>query len=435
MHSELQDELLELSDALDSKLDICSQYIFVFIFSIVIVLGLFGNLLVACTVLFNKHMRTSNNILILNLAVSDITLCVFSIPFMALKVLFHTWPYGKLMCHFVSFYQATNVFTSTFTIVTIAVYRWVFWTLDSWFFSIQFPIWNFHIRWRYVKVVYLKTIYHGRKNSIERLVSNRVLIILPCIWSLSCIISAPMFIFIKVQQLSINVNPFNDNSMGKKDAFVDHSHSTQQNLYYCIEDWPNSHARLIYSYVSLFVQYVIPILVVCCIHVQIWRKLKNHDKNLRWLYHPKSSPTKSNTKPVNQLLSHVDNQHVVTSCVSTMVDTCQFSHYMNLTHEKKKHRLLKMNGLLILIAVVFGVSWLPLNAFNVFSDSNSNRIKPDSRFYIVNSVCILFAMSSSISNPFLYGILNANFKKEYVKLYRRLKANIRFCCQCPRNSS
>ena len=65
-------------DTLDSKLSDLEEKILIVIFLAVIIFGFFGNGLVIWTVLLNKNMRTSNNLFILNLAVSDLTLCIVS---------------------------------------------------------------------------------------------------------------------------------------------------------------------------------------------------------------------------------------------------------------------------------------------------------------------------------------------------------------------
>jgi hypothetical protein len=112
-------------DVTNRKLDKFEENIIIIVFLSVIVLGFFGNILVISTVIFNKHMRTSNNLFILNLAVSDLTLCVFSIPFNAYKTLRHTWIFGEFLCKFAPFFQATNVFVSTMSITAIALDRCV----------------------------------------------------------------------------------------------------------------------------------------------------------------------------------------------------------------------------------------------------------------------------------------------------------------------
>ena len=76
--------------------NVINEKIITVIFLIVMILGIFGNLIVTWTILFNKQMRTSNNLFILNLAISDLTLCFFSIPFTMYKTLRHTWIFGNL---------------------------------------------------------------------------------------------------------------------------------------------------------------------------------------------------------------------------------------------------------------------------------------------------------------------------------------------------
>jgi neuropeptide Y receptor len=107
----------------DMKLSDLEEKILIFIFSIVIIFGVFGNALVIWTVLFNKQMRTSNNLFVLNLAISDLTLCLFSIPFNVYKTLRHTWKFGSFLCKFSPFFQASNVFISTISITAIALDR------------------------------------------------------------------------------------------------------------------------------------------------------------------------------------------------------------------------------------------------------------------------------------------------------------------------
>lgn len=113
------------SSSVDSKLNSFEEKVIISVFLIVIILGFFGNILVICTVIINKHMRTSNNLFILNLAISDLTLCIFSIPFNVYKVLRHTWIFGEFLCKFAPFFQATNVFVSTMSITAIALDRYI----------------------------------------------------------------------------------------------------------------------------------------------------------------------------------------------------------------------------------------------------------------------------------------------------------------------
>jgi hypothetical protein len=57
-------------------------------------------------------------------------------------------------------------------------------------------------------------------------------------------------------------------------------------IYHCVENWPFHQSRMIYSYSSLLIQYILPILVVAIAYGSIWwklnkqrKKLKNHTRN------------------------------------------------------------------------------------------------------------------------------------------------------------
>ena len=124
-NKQIKNETTDINDlnSLDSKLNEFEEKILIIIFLTVIIFGFFGNGLVIWTVLFNKNMKTSNNLFILNLAISDLTLCVFSIPFNVYKTLRHTWIFGSFLCKFAPFFQASNVYVSTISITVIALDR------------------------------------------------------------------------------------------------------------------------------------------------------------------------------------------------------------------------------------------------------------------------------------------------------------------------
>lgn len=46
----------------------------------------------------NQQMRSTTNLLIINLAVSDIMFVIFCVPFTAADYMLPTWPFGDLWC-------------------------------------------------------------------------------------------------------------------------------------------------------------------------------------------------------------------------------------------------------------------------------------------------------------------------------------------------
>ena len=56
-----------------------------------IIVGATGNLLVILVVVRNRAMRTARNVFIVNLAVSDLMLCLITMPLTLVEILYMTW--------------------------------------------------------------------------------------------------------------------------------------------------------------------------------------------------------------------------------------------------------------------------------------------------------------------------------------------------------
>lgn len=68
------------------------------LFSLIFVIGLFGNALVVIVVTFNASMRSTTNLLILNLAIADLLFILFCVPFTASDYALSYWPFGLVWC-------------------------------------------------------------------------------------------------------------------------------------------------------------------------------------------------------------------------------------------------------------------------------------------------------------------------------------------------
>jgi hypothetical protein len=99
------------------------QAVVITVFALLIAFGAAGNSLVCYVVARNPAMRTPRNIFIINLAISDLTLCLFTQPFNVMKVLVPVWRLGTFMCKFIPMFCGVNVFVSTISITAIALDR------------------------------------------------------------------------------------------------------------------------------------------------------------------------------------------------------------------------------------------------------------------------------------------------------------------------
>lgn len=94
-------------------------------FSLIILVSLAGNLLVVRALISQARLRNnSTNVLIGMLAVSDLIMTTFNIPFTLVDIILNDWIFGPFFCTLVSFVQANSVYVSSFTMAVIAINRW-----------------------------------------------------------------------------------------------------------------------------------------------------------------------------------------------------------------------------------------------------------------------------------------------------------------------
>lgn len=318
----IDNNILKLYE-LNRKVDGSAYYCLIAAYSLLILLGSCGNILVVCVVIRKPAMRTARNMFILNLAISDLLLCLVTMPLTLMEILTRYWPLGHnvFICKMIGTSQAISIFVSTLSITAIA--------LD-----------------RYQVIVY------PTRDSLHRF---GAVVILGCIWLLSIILASPMYFCRKLEVHSLNLPDFGLDTVA-----------------YCMEEWPIDHGRAFYSIFVLIIQYVLPIITVTVAYSRICKKLQ-------YRY------------------------------VSTVV-----KHENDTSRRKSRDdRRRKTNSLLVAIALVYCISWLPLDIYNVVLDFSNPFGEDYHSMMVVYAVCHMMGMSSACSNPLLYGWLNDNFRKEF----------------------
>ncbi|XP_017461766.1 PREDICTED: neuropeptide F receptor-like, partial [Rhagoletis zephyria] len=184
----------------------------------------------------------------------------------------------------------------------------------------------------------------------ESLQVGGVISILACIWLLAVLLASPLFIYKQLEEAEI---PPLLQALGI------------HGVCFCVEDWPLSNGRFYYSTFSLCVQYVVPIVIVSGAYLGIYRKLQSR-----------------------------------TTVVAMQTPQRK---------AERGRRMQRTNCLLITIALIFGISWMPLNLFNLYADMRSPVAVTESML-IAYAFCHMFGMSSACTNPLLYGWLNDNFR-------------------------
>ena len=140
-------------------------------YSVLIVVSLIGNVIVCKVVYDLRQSLSTTNVLIFNLAVSDLLMTAVNIPFNLMRFIMADWPFGHFLCMFVPFVQSMSVHSSSITMMFIAFERY------------KSLIHNSHIdckclgeRFRFVGILFfiwllsaVFSIPHGIHNKIRRL--------------------------------------------------------------------------------------------------------------------------------------------------------------------------------------------------------------------------------------------------------------------------
>ena len=103
-----------------------------------------------------------------------------------------------------------------------------------------------------------------------------------------------------------------------------------------------------------------------------------------------------------------------------------------------KRRIERANKMMIAVAFVFALSWLPFHLFNIIVDfinpftDDANSLLIIYSFY---ACCHILGMSSACSNPILYGWLNDKFYREFLNIYNDMFGLGKTSSNSARNSS
>lgn len=109
----------------------------IFLFSIIVIVGLIGNSMVVIVVAFNQQMRSTTNLLIINLAVADLLFIIFCVPFTATDYVLPFWPFGDLWCKCVQYLIVVTAYASVYTLVLMSLDR---------FLAVVHPIASMYVR-------------------------------------------------------------------------------------------------------------------------------------------------------------------------------------------------------------------------------------------------------------------------------------------------
>ena len=205
-------------------------YSLVTTYVVLITFGTLANLAIIVAVVRQRKMRLLRHLLIVNLAFSDVLLCLLTMPLTLMELVTFSWPLGKcqVLCQLTGSLEAVSIFVSTLTIAAIAVDRY-------------------------------NLIVYPTCPALQQISAALLLVI---IWILGTCLSAPLFVFRKLIRLQDIPESL------RKVYAIDY-------IDFCIQEWPTDYASAIYSIAATLLQYIAPMAVLGFAHAGICRKLRN----------------------------------------------------------------------------------------------------------------------------------------------------------------
>ncbi|XP_062467592.1 neuropeptide FF receptor 1 isoform X1 [Pezoporus occidentalis] len=379
---------------------------FILAYSFIFLMCVIGNILVCFIVMKNRQMRTVTNVFILNLAISDLLVGIFCMPTTLVDNLITGWPFDNTMCKMSGLVQGMSVSASVFTLVAIAVERYV--GMNMWghgvlatsrvlWYPTWFPSWE--ISWGHQECVpdlqedhkvthgesqhgvlphlELKTLNLERSQPIsvtkshmfrcivhpfrQKLTLRKALVTIAIIWVLALLIMCPAAITLTVTR--------------EEHHFMVDTYNNSYPLYSCWEAWPETGMRRIYTTVLFSHIYVAPLALIVVMYARIAFKLFKS-----------VAPAHGQDEPEGRKVSR---------------------------------RKAKVINMLIIIALFFTLSWLPLWTLMLLTDYGQLS---EGQLRLVTVYVFPFAhwlaFFNSSANPIIYGYFNENFRRGFQEAFR-----------------
>jgi len=90
------------------------QYVLIALYTSTTMLAVTGNLVVIVVLSVGQRSRTDLRAFLINLAVADLTMAVFCMPFTFTTTMLHDWIFGAIMCTVVLFLQVNFPLLTSF---------------------------------------------------------------------------------------------------------------------------------------------------------------------------------------------------------------------------------------------------------------------------------------------------------------------------------
>ncbi|XP_053185026.1 cholecystokinin receptor [Scomber japonicus] len=349
----------------------------ILLYSLIFFLSVFGNLLIIVVLTVNKRMRTVTNTFLLSLAVSDLMMAAFCMPFTLIPSILKDFIFGAAMCKIVSYLMGISVSISTFSLVAIAIERY-------------------------------SAICNPLKSRVWQTRSHAYRVI-AATWVLAIIIMIPYPIISHLE------------SFQRADNTTAHQ---------CRHKWPLAMAEQAWYILLLLVLFAIPGVVMIVAYGLISRELyrgiqfeMGHKKDSTDVKNGLTSTVSGGSEDGDGCYMNVQRPHSMEmSTMAASGKTLKADRPRSNTSEAKLEAKKRVIRMLVIIVFLFFLCWMPLycvNTWRAFDDISAKHALSGSPIAFIHLLCY----TSACVNPIIYCFMNTRFRKALLATFS--------CCAAP----
>uniref|UniRef100_A0AC35U5W0 G_PROTEIN_RECEP_F1_2 domain-containing protein n=1 Tax=Rhabditophanes sp. KR3021 TaxID=114890 RepID=A0AC35U5W0_9BILA len=346
-------------------------YVHIFLF------GIIGNATIAYMTLKHKVLQSVQNIFILNLVISDIIVCIFSLPLTPITNIVKQWHFGTPMCHLLPMIQAVSVYVSSFSLSAIAIDRYI-----------------------------LVVRPHSRPISVQG-----ARYIATILWTVSIFVSLPYAYFMKIERYAGVCGEF------------------------CNEGWGSIEIKATYSVIVLTAQFIIPFATMAFCYTCIFTKLRART-NVKLRKLTERSLLLEQVSQKTTTISTVVMDPASSSTETNNTLKIDNNGSINVLKESDSRQIIQViqqqrrtTSILATMVLIFVITLLPQNVYTLLLDYDESffysKEHTVNHSYLVALIAHSIAMLMNVANPILYAWLNPNFKNIFIASLKRNNRNNR----------
>ncbi|CAN9498253.1 unnamed protein product [Ophioblennius macclurei] len=359
----------------------------ILLYSLIFLLSVFGNLLIIVVLILNKRMRTVTNSFLLSLAVSDLMMAIFCMPFTLIPNILEDFIFGAAMCKIVSYLMGVSVSISTFSLVAIAIERYS---------AICNP---------------LKSRAWQTRSHAYRVIAAT--------WAVSLLIMVPYPVFSVIKSF-----PKGNGTVGRM----------------CRLDCPSQQAEQTWYVLLLFILFFVPGVVMMIayglISRELYRGMQFELSQSRETPGQKNGVSRAMTGPNDDddgcyiQVSKKPNSAVELPTLSSAANAAQTKteRARSNTSEAKLQAKRRVIRMLMVIVALFFICWMPLytaNTWKAFDQRSAAKALSGAPISFIH----LLSYTSACVNPIIYCFMNTRFRNALLSTFACCCRN-RLCRRC-----